>query len=163
MWLETTSKNSFDVSTPTDESTVTGGSDINLFQMLSNRYDASGTVSQYVSDGINGLPSLKFDGIDDTFNTIQAFQNQTPFTLFIVEKFDDLAGSQYMFRGNSVAGDNMLYLLEQTGVGLAAGSLGFSIASDTDPHIYTLTSSGGSSSFLREHIATVYFLVLAIP
>jgi len=69
LWLETTSANSFLEVSPEDNESINNWFDINLQSTFKNNAEAFNNSQNrrplYVKNKINGLPVLKFDGIDD--------------------------------------------------------------------------------------------------
>jgi prepilin-type N-terminal cleavage/methylation domain-containing protein len=92
LWLETTSEASFPTSLD-DQSPVSTWNDNNPQQTNKSNATASGTARPlYVANGINGLPALKCDGVDDlisitagtNYYPIAAPSNTNNFTIFLV-------------------------------------------------------------------------------
>ena len=99
MWLETTSENSLatgtatftNVKNPPDKKEIGKWNDINptLIDPNYKNHAVQGTLGYqplYIQDGINGLPALLFDGVDDWFNATNGKTNFNEFTIFIVAK-----------------------------------------------------------------------------
>jgi hypothetical protein len=107
LWLETTSKESLakgttsfvNVENPADKQPIGRWNDLNPTTLNSPQVDinqlnanyknpASQPTSNlqplYIQDGINGLPALFFDGIDDHIASINNFSIINNFTVFIV-------------------------------------------------------------------------------
>jgi hypothetical protein len=99
MWLETTSENSLatgttsftNVKNPLNNDRIGKWNDINptLIDPNYKNHAVQGTLDYqplYIQDGINGLPALLFDGVDDWFNATNGKTNFNEFTIFIVAK-----------------------------------------------------------------------------
>ncbi|MFT6332301.1 MAG: prepilin-type N-terminal cleavage/methylation domain-containing protein [Lentimonas sp.] len=93
-WLETTSNNSFDANEVVDGSKISNWYDINP-TLLGNGFDVNQAGDKrptYVRDATNGLPALRFDGIDDFFikeNVVGSnlSNNGSEVIVFIVQKY----------------------------------------------------------------------------
>lgn len=99
LWLETTSENSLakgttsftNIKTPEDAQPIGRWNDLNPMALSSDYKNhavqaTSGYQPLYMQDGINGLPALLFDGVDDWFNARSGKSNFNEFTFFIVAK-----------------------------------------------------------------------------
>jgi prepilin-type N-terminal cleavage/methylation domain-containing protein len=99
MWLETTSENSLatgttsftNVKNPNDKQPIGRWNDINptLIDPNYKNHAVQGDINfqpLYIQDGINGLPALLFDGVDDWFDAKNGKTNFNEFTFFIVAK-----------------------------------------------------------------------------
>ena len=98
LWLETTSENSLATGTgasftnvinPEDNQAIGKWNDLNPTTVNSTYKNhaiqaTSGYQPLYIKDGINGLPALLFDGVDDYFYANDGKTNFAEFTLFIV-------------------------------------------------------------------------------
>ncbi len=107
LWLETTSKESLatgtasfvNVENPADRQAIGRWNDLNPTTLNSSyknhALQATSTLQPlYMKDGINGLPALLFDGIDDYIASINNFSIINNFTVFIVG-FPQDSCSQY--------------------------------------------------------------------
>lgn len=116
--------------------------------------DASGNVNnatqadiarqpQYINSGINGLPTVRFDG-NDAITTATAFS--TPYTIFSVSRMEGTQNARLVSSGNI----NWLlgYQANSQDRFFASGWVYQpTVAVDTNPHIYTAAGSGLASSF----------------
>ena len=90
LWLESTLDESFDSTEAQDQIQISTWKDINP----QSSYKSNATQSnasfkpKYVSVGINGLPALSFDGIDDwmTMGVVSGFESNSKFSIFVVIK-----------------------------------------------------------------------------
>ncbi len=97
MWLETTSENSLatgtstfvDKANPTNGDSIGRWNDINPNILSTARNNAiqatSANQPQYIRNGMNGLPALKFDGNNDFFSYNGDFLVGSDYTIFVVE------------------------------------------------------------------------------
>lgn len=111
LWLETTSENSLatgvgtsftNVKNPDDKASIGRWNDLNPTLINSNNKNnaVQGTLANqplYIQDGINGLPALLFDGVDDFLGATDGRTNFNEFTIFLViyPKFKSNADSNY--------------------------------------------------------------------
>ena len=89
VWLETTSKDSFSESESADGAAVTTWKSINT--QLQQPLNAVSVASPaYTRNGINGLPALKFDGVDDMMSAPSPRVDWIGgnFTIFVVASLD---------------------------------------------------------------------------
>ena len=90
LWLESTMDESFDSLESQDQTLVSLWKDINPQSSYKNNATQSNSSfkPKYLSDGINGLPALSFDGIDDwmTMGVISGFESNSKFSVFVVIK-----------------------------------------------------------------------------
>ena len=97
LWLETTSENSLAIGTasfvnikkPEDGQPIGRWNDLNPMALNSSYKNhavqaTSGYQPLYMKDGINGLPALLFDGLDDYFYANDGKTNFIEFTIFMV-------------------------------------------------------------------------------
>ena len=93
-WFDTTSTNSF-INAEAEDSALTGGSGISYWYDLnpasSIKRDAfnigiAATYPYYYASCINGLPCLRFDGINDSFDFDGTSLVGTDYTIFVVEQ-----------------------------------------------------------------------------
>ena len=88
LWLESTLTESFDSFEAQDQLQISTWNDINpQSSYKSNATQPNITFRpKYIDQGINGLPSLNFDGSDDwmTMGVVSGFESNSKFTVFIV-------------------------------------------------------------------------------
>lgn len=97
LWLETTSENSLatgtasftNVANPSDKKEIGRWNDLNptLINPNNKNHATQSTLAYqplYIQDGINGLPALLFDGVDDYIASITKFTIINNFTVFVV-------------------------------------------------------------------------------
>jgi prepilin-type N-terminal cleavage/methylation domain-containing protein len=157
MWLDATSRDAFNNVNIQNGDDVTKWNDVNKTQISNLRFHANELTNppSYLRDGINSLPSIDFNGTSDRISTTRTFNPQTPFTLFLVGRLNqsDSEVYQYFFRlfSNSsriyIASDDSSKFYYTVGDVHSTGTLP---DSDTDPHIFSLRSQGGSSSVTTE-------------
>ncbi len=91
-WLDTTSEKSFNQNEAEDQGIITSWYDINPINTNLINFSAFGEPT-YIKSGANGLPVLRFDGVNDF---MQSVKNLTPIdfseggsqiTIFIVKKY----------------------------------------------------------------------------
>lgn len=85
-WVEATSEKSFDDAETAENSPISTWYDLNL---QSNKYNATqSTVAnkpKYVSKGINDLPAVSFDGVNDSLNLAAVIPGLANYTVILVE------------------------------------------------------------------------------
>jgi prepilin-type N-terminal cleavage/methylation domain-containing protein len=89
LWLETTSEKSFDDLEAQDATAVTNWYDINPQSIQKNNGTSSGTTRPLYTDNVlNGLPVLRFDGVNDAFNLPDGTipYNDSQYSVFVVSK-----------------------------------------------------------------------------
>lgn len=91
IWLETTSDKSFTVEQPEDGVAIAQWNDINPQVTEGRKFPAinatGGTQPLYTVGALNGLPALRFDGINDNMAVADGFDNDTEnVTVFFVWK-----------------------------------------------------------------------------
>ena len=131
LWLETTQDASFPASGLDDESPLLQWNDLNsqtaskFFALPASGVTTTGTAAiKYDNEGINGLPSIKFDGTNTTAGILSLSTSATllvpspvvttadpnnvnAFTAFMVYKLDGTAtGADYTVLYNGVAATN---------------------------------------------------------
>ena len=86
LWFETTSKDSLASTMRVDGADVTQWNDINPQSTTKHDVQASGSeIPTFDDDGINGLPAIKFDGVDDQFTAaFTAMRGANSHTSFVV-------------------------------------------------------------------------------
>jgi len=87
LWLETTSKNSFN-GVQTDSTDITAWKDINPQKNVKVAITIT-DAPQYVENGINGLPALKIDGVADSLSFNESFINGSDLSVFVVDKIEE--------------------------------------------------------------------------
>ena len=99
MWLEVTSDKSFNASekidtTLGDTGTISSWNDLNPQTASPNNatQNVTNNKPRYVANGINGLPAVNFDGIDDYLNLPNGTvpYEDSPYTIFIVSSTNSL-------------------------------------------------------------------------
>lgn len=100
-WYETTSEKSFDYKEAKDGSPITTWYDIASQSLTKFNATASGTGKPiYKAEGMNNLPTLKFDGVNDSFSISGLIERNSGFAIFIVEaRNSNTSGTP--FGGNS--------------------------------------------------------------
>jgi len=101
LWLETTSTNSFQPTGYSNNAPLAATSGTKVWYDLNNKNDALSTSNSpyssnptYIKKGINGLPSLKFDGVSQylDFTDPSALVNSS-YTVFVVEQPTKTSGT----------------------------------------------------------------------
>jgi prepilin-type N-terminal cleavage/methylation domain-containing protein len=190
LWLESTQDTSFPESLD-DEASLLQWNDSNpqaspskLFAVPASGVTTSGsTAIKYDSDGINGLPSIRFNGTNTTAGILSLSTSSTTltpspvattadpnnanaFTAFMVYKLDDTAsGADYTVLYNGVAASNGWGYFRDSAVtnkrtiqigttkALATTSL------LTNPEIATITYSGYNASSSNPGTKTTYLYI----
>ncbi len=142
-WLDTTSEKSFAESEAENGLVVTNWRDIN--PQVNEKYDANSVLTSkptYVSNCINSLPCLSFDGVDDYIEVENLNISLTSFTLFMVIKTTpgESGDWDYIFQTNyatSVIDDGQISL-----VITPAGNLQLGVSYSQDG-----VSRGGAANF----------------
>lgn len=114
LWLETTSEASFSVAEATDQSTVTDWFDIKgsaITDPFNVTQATAGSKPLYIKNATNGLPALRFDGVDDTLAKANvagsAFtKGGNQITIFVVQKYYSPAHQSSVFFWESASGTN---------------------------------------------------------
>ena len=113
MWLETTAENSLAMGTtsftdkpnPADQDRIGRWNDINpnIIATAKNKGIQSTFDSQpkYIRKGMNGLPTLLFDGADDYFSYNGDFLVGADYTIFVVEARNSDKVDNYFLAGSS--------------------------------------------------------------
>lgn len=155
LWYETTLSSSFDEDESDDDGDeVSTWYDINDQASYKNDATSSGTYKpQYIKDGINGLPTLRFDGTDDYFEFDGDALANTGYTIFIVEqRRAAVSSSDCVLMGGTTESDNQnLYMLYRTDTTLVFGQysndLNYTVPSYTSPipriHTFYLSTTNG--------------------
>lgn len=111
-WFETTSATSF-IDAEAEDTALTGGSGISYWYDINSSssikrdafsVDTTDTYPHYYASCINGLPCLRFDGSNDSFDFDGSFLAGNDYTIFVVEQ-RRLAAALY-FLGKSTAPSN---------------------------------------------------------
>jgi hypothetical protein len=123
LWLETTSKESFatgttsfiNVENPEDKQPIGRWNDLNPTTLnFSYKNPASQDTSAlqplYMKDGINGLPALFFDGIDDFLKYNGNFLVNSDYTIFVVEARTVGVSNNFFLGGSESTESNNLIL-----------------------------------------------------
>lgn len=100
LWLEPTSEASFSSAEAVDAATISSWNDINPQETKKNNATQTGASSlrpTYVEKGINNLPVLRFDGSTDYLNFDGASLINSNYTIFVVEKKEDVAADVHGF------------------------------------------------------------------
>jgi prepilin-type N-terminal cleavage/methylation domain-containing protein len=181
LWLETTSEASFPTSLD-DQSPVSTWNDINPQQ--TNKSDATASDEArplYVANGINGLPALKCDGIDDLIS-VPSGTNYYPtgapsitnnFTIFLVAYPDDIdheidieaiagaaskkgtAGQKYIL--GALHGGIYGSTADIVGAGISLGTNGVSIYEHGSSYMAPLAVYNGSNGLSAPVIITLNY------
>ena len=118
MWLETTGENSLAMGTtsftdkpnPADQDRIGRWNDINpnIIATAKNKGIQSTFDSQpkYIRKGMNGLPTLLFDGADDYFSYNGDFLVGADYTIFVVEARNSSNNVNYFLAGISQLKNN---------------------------------------------------------
>jgi prepilin-type N-terminal cleavage/methylation domain-containing protein len=117
LWLETTSENSLatgtasftNVANPPDKKEIGRWNDLNptLINQNNKNHAVQGTLGYqplYIQDGINRLPALLFDGVDDYIASTTKFTIINNFTVFVVGFPIKNLTNPCVMRSGSVAG-----------------------------------------------------------
>jgi prepilin-type N-terminal cleavage/methylation domain-containing protein len=108
LWLESTADESFYSDEAQDQLQISTWKDINpQSSFKSNATQSNSSFKpKYVSDGINGLPAISFDGADDwmTMGVVSGFESNSKFTIFIVFKPTNLGRFVISKQDNAVDG-----------------------------------------------------------
>ena len=123
LWLETTSKESLatgtasfvNVENPADRQAIGRWNDLNPATLNSSyKNHASQATSAlqplYIKDGINGLPALLFDGIDDFLLYNGNFLANSDYTIFVVEARTGSVANNFFLAGSELTESNNLIL-----------------------------------------------------
>jgi hypothetical protein len=92
--VESTSESSFDTSEQSEGSPLTNWYDLNPQSSFKNNFNQSSSSNKptYKIEGINNLPSIYFDGTNDSMSSIEStnssgYFNNNNFTIFVVTNF----------------------------------------------------------------------------
>ena len=123
LWLETTSKESLatgttsfvNVENPANKQAIGRWNDLNPTTLNSTYKNhasqaTSGWQPLYVQDGINGLPALLFDGVDDFFSYNGNFLVNADYTIFVVEARTGAVPNNFFLAGSESTESNNLIL-----------------------------------------------------
>ena len=123
LWLETTSKESLakgttsfvNVENPADRQAIGRWNDLNpttLNSSYKNHASQATSASQplYIQNGINGLPALLFDGIDDFLSYNGNFLTNADYTIFVVEARTGSVANNFFLAGSESTESNNLIL-----------------------------------------------------
>lgn len=105
----------------------------------------AGSAPTYIDSGINGNPSVRFDGTDDFLNVSWSAISQ-PTNIYIVAKLRSTGSNAYLIDGGSA---NEQAFRERSGVwSLFAGNSNVNGSSvDSNNHIFSLFVDGSNSYF----------------
>ena len=137
LWLETTSKESLakgttsfvNVENPADRQAIGRWNDLNPATLNSSyKNHASQATSAlqplYIKDGINGLPALLFDGIDDFLLYNGNFLANSDYTIFVVEARTGSVANNFFLAGSELTESNNLILGYSSNTTIAHSHLG---------------------------------------
>ena len=159
IWLESTSIASLDDSATEDNAPIQNWYDINPQAITKyNALQTTGTKQPTYSTGaINGLPAVKFDGINDDMSlgslsagsNISLFFVIKPTTSHVEGLFDSAPGQPYVFRNHCDSGcptDGQFSWWNSAFAGTApAVNLGLSAANPTIVYVQTTFNAGAST------------------
>ena len=167
MWLETTSDKSFKAGENINTAfgatgTITSWNDISLQATSPNNATQSGASfrPRYVVNGINGLPAINFDGIDDYLNWNGTSLVNSNYTVFVVEQ-RRRSTYNYFISGINLVGNNSALILgyrSNTKVTFAQyiNDYDIIISGYTSPiptiHSFTFNSAIGKNYYLNGQI-----------
>lgn len=164
LWLETTSKDSFNGS-PNDGSVVSNWYDINP-QINLKRHPTVVDAPAYIANCVNGLPALRFNGTSNYFSYDGSYLANTDFTAFTVVQRQSAKSLNYYIGGDSLSTNQVLLIgfpdgtsarYSQRGgidvnistTSISTGQIFTAIQSATDGKKYYL--NGGSLSTLADN------------
>lgn len=104
----------------------------------------------YRSTGLNGMPTLEFDGVDDWLGAT-GWTLPQPLTLFVVASRSVAAG--HLLDGGAVTGRVVLYV-PSSNFAMNAGSDVAGAAWDSSAHVHAGVVNGASSSYRIDGAAT---------
>jgi prepilin-type N-terminal cleavage/methylation domain-containing protein len=180
LWLDTTSEAAFPTSID-DQNPVSTWNDTNPQQTNKSNATASGTARPlYIANGINGLPALKCDGVDDLISVTAgtnyyptgAPSNTNNFTIFVVAypdavthqidaqtndagDYSGTVGQKYILgaaHGGSVYGS-----ADIVGAGISLGTNGVSIYEHGSNYMEPLAVYNGSNGLSAPVIITLNY------
>lgn len=175
VWLETTSEDSF-ASSINDQDSITIWNDINPQQTNKSNAYASGLAKPtYFANGINGLPSIKCDGVDDSISIASGspyFPSGNPsatnnFTIFIVTSTTDTHQIDTQSNNGTAGTLGQVYLLYPThgsftygstefaGVGISLGTNGISVYEHSGNYLPALSVYNGSNGLSSAVLITI--------
>lgn len=177
LWLDTTSEAAFPTNID-DQNPVSTWNDTNPQQINKSNATASGTARPlYIANGINGLPALKCDGINDQIS-ITAGTNYYPtvapsninnFTIFVVA-YPDAVTHQIDAQTNNVgdvngtAGQKYIFGASQgygatdfVGAGISLGTNGVSVYEHGANYMAPLAVYNGSNGLSAPVIITLNY------
>ena len=154
LWIETTSKSSFDKSDRVDNAVVSDWYDINPQSTSKHhlRQTTSGREPLYIKNGINNLPSIRFAGTNDSLvdtGKESDLDIATP-TMFLVS-----SGSGTYTAKNQSPNSNSARKLQTTQNAFISGANGSDVsftypsgATKTDVHIRVLVSKSNTDHIM---------------
>jgi prepilin-type N-terminal cleavage/methylation domain-containing protein len=109
LWLESTSEQSIAYSEATDNSAVTTWYDLDSQSNIKNNATSSGTARPfYISNCMNNLPCLRFDGNNDYLAFDGSSLVNSNYTIFVVEQRKSDKITNYFIGGSgSTSGTNL--------------------------------------------------------
>lgn len=147
LWVETTLEESFSASETIDSSSISIWN--NVVSGSSFSQSNSSKKPLYISDGINGLPVIRFDG-SDQINTTRNNSVNTNFAIFVVFKADTTirslgaggvnSGQRFLFGAFHGGNDG------DAGAGLSAGTNGVSIYEHAGGYMPAMAVYNGSAA-----------------
>ena len=151
LWLETTSTRSFTASSSIDGNVIATWYDINPTVGRASIHNATASGSSqptYKANGINYLPALKFDGVDDYFTITLSSLYVTQFTIFTAVKINSATSSQGTILGKSSAFEFYNHA--------TSNRSGFKLYDSNELHNYTATYTGSGSGEIPHIFTAVY-------
>jgi prepilin-type N-terminal cleavage/methylation domain-containing protein len=139
-WLETTSIESFGTEEPDNEDVVATWNDINPQTSFNNNATSAGSP-EYISNCLNDLPCVRFDGVDDEFTLANAAMLR-PATIFVVMRPDTAAATSTIL-GSATGGLSLSLVagvptLNQNGAAIGGDGDTLNL---TSPQVVTATYS----------------------
>ncbi len=100
-WAEATAEDAFDDSANTDS--VATWYDINTYTTEKNNatQSTSGSQPTYIKNAINGLPALRFDGVNDYLTVSGTVMGVREYSLFLVEQRRASTSASYFYATGS--------------------------------------------------------------
>jgi prepilin-type N-terminal cleavage/methylation domain-containing protein len=177
LWLEATSEESF-VSSINDQDPVALWNDINPQQTIKSNASSSNLSRRpkYFASGINGLPSVKCDGVDDVigvalgsspYSPIEAPVTTNNFTIFAVASTTDTHEVETQGISGTSGTIGQVYLLypahgsatygstEFAGAGISLGTNGVSVYEHSGSYLPAPAVYNGSNGLSSAAIITV--------
>jgi prepilin-type N-terminal cleavage/methylation domain-containing protein len=121
LWAESTGIDATDINDPEDSQAITTWKDINPQSLLVKNDITQGNATKrplYKTNALNGLPALRFDGIDDylskTSVSSNSFSSTSQNTIFFVLKSNSSSGTQILFDYESSNTNRILVQIQST-------------------------------------------------